>query len=127
MNKSGRTTTELGRQGEEIAAQALIAHGYHIIDRNWRCAAGEIDLIAQDRSVWVFAEVKLRRGEAFGAPEEAITPAKQKRLLKAGALYMQSIGQEDAVWRIDIIAIEMSPQGKVKRLGIYQDAIRAEE
>lgn len=126
MSQTGQTNTEVGREGEAIAAQALVAHGYRVIDRNWRCAAGEIDLIAQHQDVWVFVEVKLRRGDAFGTPEEAVTLAKQRRLLDAGVLYMQSIGQDDAVWRIDIVAIEMSPAGKVKRLSIHQDAVRAD-
>ncbi len=64
----------LGRWGEGVAATHLEAHGYTILARNWRCAAGEIDLVARDGETLVFVEVKTRRGRAYGAPEEALTP-----------------------------------------------------
>jgi putative endonuclease len=119
------STSTIGRRGEDLAEQALRTHGYQIIARNWRCDAGEIDIIAQDGEEWVFVEVKLRRSDAYGSPEESVTGKKQSRLLQSGALYMQQIDQSDAHWRIDVVAIEMSPVGKVKRIEIHRDAVRA--
>lgn len=124
MSQSESTVT-VGRRGEELAEQALRTHGYHIVARNWRCSAGEIDIIAQEAEEWVFVEVKLRRSDAFGAPEDSVTAQKQKRLLEAGAFYMQEIDLSEAAWRIDVVAIELSPAGRVKRIGIYRDAVRA--
>ncbi len=119
------STTERGRQGEEIAAYALKAHGYEIVERNWRCPAGEIDLVARDGEVVVFVEVKLRGSGAFGSPEEAVNEAKRARLLQAGAVYLAEHGLDDVPCRIDVVAIELAPSGKVQRLSIHRDAVRA--
>lgn len=118
------TTTELGRWGEGIAAQALEAHGYRVVEKNWRCRTGEIDIVACDGESWVFAEVKLRSSDAFGTPEEAVTGAKQERLLTTGMMYLSEHELEDVDWRIDVVAIMLADSGKVHRLTIYQDAVR---
>lgn len=70
----------LGRAGEERAATHLIEHGYRILDRNWRCRDGEIDIVAEHRGWVVIVEVKTRRGEGFGHPFDAITAQKLTRL-----------------------------------------------
>jgi putative endonuclease len=111
---SNTSTTQLGQFGEALAQQALSAHQYQIIECNHRSPAGEIDIIARDGECWVFVEVKLRRGDAYGSPEDAVNPAKQKRLLNAGALYMQNLDLADAEWRIDVVAIDLTHSGKVK-------------
>lgn len=71
---------DLGRRGEDLAAQFLSDAGYTIIDRNWRCPRGEIDLVARDGNDTVFIEVKTRSSTAFGHPFEAITTQKLARL-----------------------------------------------
>ncbi len=121
------STTERGRQGEIIAEQALRAHGYEIVERNWRCPVGEIDLVTRDGEVMVFVEVKLRTSDAFGSPEEAVTEAKQARLLRAGAVYLAEHGLDNVPCRIDVVAIELAPSGRVQRLSIHRDAVRADE
>ena len=73
----------LGARGEDIAAAFLQAHGYTIQRRNYRCRYGEIDLVCTHDAVLVFCEVKLRRSNSFGMPEEAITPRKLARLALA--------------------------------------------
>ncbi|HOU41061.1 MAG TPA: YraN family protein, partial [Promineifilum sp.] len=78
----------LGNWGEGVAAVQLEAKGYAIVARNWRCAVGEIDLVARDGETLVFVEVKTRRGRAYGAPEEALTPRKAQKLLQLGAQYV---------------------------------------
>jgi putative endonuclease len=74
------TTTELGAHGERIAAAYLCRAGLRVLDRNWRCREGELDIVAREGPALVFCEVKTRRGIGFGHPVEAVTLAKQRRL-----------------------------------------------
>jgi putative endonuclease len=120
------STVERGRLGEQLAAEALEAHGYCVIECNWRCPAGEIDIVARDGDTTVFVEVKLRQGEAFGQPEEGVTVSKRARLISAGSAYMAAHGLLDSQWRIDLVAIALAPDGLVQRLAIYQDAVVAD-
>lgn len=121
------SSTETGRQGEAIAVQALRAHGYQIIDQNWRCRIGEVDVVAQEGGEWVFVEVKARHGASYGTPEEAVTDVKRSRLLQVGAAYLSEHDCEDVAWRVDVVAIELGQTGRVRRLSIYRDAVRANE
>lgn len=118
---------ELGAFGESIAAQALQTHGYVVSERNWTWIGGEADLIAVHDRCTVFVEVKLRRNNKFGLPEDGVTATKKKRLLETATMYMNQIGKLDTCWRIDVVAIDMTASGKVHRLAIYQDAVRVEE
>jgi putative endonuclease len=120
------SAVERGSWGENLAICALEAHHYVVVERNWRCHAGEIDIVARDGETWVFVEVKLRQGESHGLPEEAVTPSKRSRLLQAVGMYLDAHGLQDAPSRIDVVAISLGPSGKVHRLAIYQDAIRAD-
>jgi putative endonuclease len=106
---------KLGRWGEQLAAQRLEALGYVILDRNWRCRRGEIDLVARDEDVLVFVEVKTRRGRDYGSPEESITRSKAKRLLELGQRYMLESDIEDVDWRVDLVAVEINQQGELLR------------
>lgn len=117
---------EIGQRGEALAAQALERRGYEIVDHNWHCRGGELDLVAHDGDVWVFVEVKLRGADAFGTPEEAVTERKQARLLHAAQMYVAEHELEDVAWRIDVVAIELAPGGKVQRMALYQDAVWAD-
>ena len=74
------TTTELGALGERIAAAFLTDAGLRLLDRNWRCRDGELDIVAREGDALVFCEVKTRRGTGFGHPVEAVTGTKQRRL-----------------------------------------------
>jgi putative endonuclease len=105
----------------------LAAHGCVIIERNWRCAAGELDLVARDGEVWVFVEVKLRRGVSYGTPEEAVTLSKQRRLLQLGLAYIDAHNLDDAHWRVDVVGVYLNSAGKVERLTWHQEAVRADE
>jgi len=95
----------LGREGEDRAAKFLAKRGYRILERNYRTRSGEIDLIALDRGVVVFVEVKTRTSDAFGAPELAVTPQKQKRMLKAALGYMKYKKLHQVPCRFDVVAI----------------------
>jgi putative endonuclease len=112
----------LGRAGEELAAQALVGDGYTILARNWRCSAGEIDIVAQDGDTLVVAEVRTRRGDAFGTPEESLTLRKQAKLAELGQTYVQEAGW-DGPWRIDLVAVQLDFRGQLARLEVIRDAV----
>lgn len=95
----------LGERGEDAAAAYLERAGMTVIERNWRCRAGEIDIIALDGSTLVLCEVKTRRTAAKGTPEDAVTPAKQRTYGKLAAAYLQQAGAEPVEVRFDVISI----------------------
>jgi putative endonuclease len=105
----------VGRSAEALAARYLERRGYGIIARNWRCAQGEIDLIARDGETLVFVEVRARRSSTRGLAEESVTRAKQQRLAALAEAYLYRL-QEDGTpwhgpWRIDVIALRLTPDG----------------
>ncbi len=100
----------LGAWGEEVAAQFLTGQGYIIIDRNFSCRYGEIDIIAKKDRFLVFVEVKQRKNTVFGYPREAVTPAKQHRLRQAAICWFQASAPSGLQPRFDIIEI-LAPQG----------------
>lgn len=117
----------LGQRGEEYAAQWLKARGWTILDRNWRGAAGELDVVALDGEVLVGVEVKLRRSEELGAAEEAVTPAKAVRLLQTTAEYLACHpAHGERLWRVDLVAITLDAQGGVQRVIHIENAVVAE-
>lgn len=96
---------DLGRRGEELAAHYLERAGYTVIDRNWRCARGEIDLVAREGNDTVFIEVKTRSSTAFGHPFEAITARKLARLRRLALAWCEAHPYRRGVIRIDAIAV----------------------
>ncbi|RNE58484.1 YraN family protein [Cryobacterium tepidiphilum] len=100
---------EVGRHGEDWAAQFLTDAGYRLVERNWRCAQGEIDIIAEHGGDVVFVEVKTRSGVAFGHPFEAITAAKLARLRRLAAAWCAQAPVRPARIRIDAIAVTAVP------------------
>jgi putative endonuclease len=101
----GRHHLDLGRRGEDRAAAWYAARGYTVLARNWRCPQGEIDLVCTREGVLVVCEVKARRTDAHGAPFEAVTPAKQRRLRRLGAAYLRSQGARYAEVRFDVASL----------------------
>lgn len=95
----------LGREGERIAEQYLEKKGYKLIERNYRCRGGELDLIALDRRVVVFVEVKTRTGPGYGSPVEAVAFHKQQRMIRAAQVFLseKKLHQRDA--RFDVVGI----------------------
>lgn len=114
---------QLGQFGERVAAHHLEAQGYRILRRNWRCARGEIDLVAQAGETLVFVEVKTRRGRAMGTPEEGVTPRKAEKLLQLGQYYLLEQDLEDVDWRIDLVAVELDRRGKLLRCEHIPNAV----
>ena len=101
----------LGRQGEELAAAYLAQAGLTILARNWRCAQGEIDIVAVDGEALVICEVKTRSGVTFGTPLEAVTRQKAYRLRRLAALYLRTHQILYEQVRIDVIGVLRSPAG----------------
>lgn len=101
----------LGRRGEDLAAAALAADGYRVLDRNWRCSQGEIDIVAVDGGETVFIEVKTRSSVAFGHPLEAITAQKLARLRRLAAAWCAAHPGDHRRIRIDAVAIVAPPHG----------------
>lgn len=105
----------LGLVGEELAARHLSRAGCVLLDRRWRCAEGEIDLIVREGATVVFVEVRTRRGEERGAAIESITPTKAARLAKLAALYLVAHpGLGDPDWRIDLVAVQLDGTGRLQ-------------
>jgi putative endonuclease len=98
---------ELGRQGEEYAAQYLTDAGYRIVARNWRCPQGEIDLVASHGDEIVFVEVKTRSSLRFGHPFEAITVAKLARLRRLAAAWCEAASESPGRPRVSRIRIDV--------------------
>ena len=104
---------ELGRRGEKIAATFLEKKGYEVIEQNWRCYAGEIDLIVTQGEEIRFIEVKMRESLACGYPEESVTDAKLSRLESLAHIYLDDDDRSDDDFHIDVIAIGPGEHGKM--------------
>ena len=124
-HKNTATRQELGRLGERLAAEHLFKLGYCILERNFRCSYGEIDLVAEDAHDLIFVEVKTRRGNAYGLPEEAVTARKQQKLVQVATYYLDFHDCAERSWRIDVVAVQLSVGGKPEEIRIYQHAVTA--
>ena len=113
----------LGQQGEQLAETELKQRGYQILDRNWRCQEGEIDIVAEHGGWLVFVEVRTRRGVAMGSPEASITPKKRARLVRVAQRYLSENVPHELDWRIDIVAVEFSIHGELLRVDLYENAV----
>ncbi len=103
-----------------MAVAELTRQGYEIVTRNWRCLAGEVDVVARRDETWYFVEVRTRRGLEFGTPEESLTLIKQQRMINVALTYLGEHDLHDVDWRISLVAIEMNRSGKLQRLEIYE-------
>ncbi len=95
----------LGRDGEEAAAEYLERCGFRILDRNWRCADGEIDIVAVERHTFVVCEVKTRSGTRYGTPLEAVGRAKSRRLRRLAVRWLNAHGVRFDQIRIDVVGL----------------------
>jgi putative endonuclease len=102
---STREGNAIGRIGEDVAASYLSRLGWEVIERNWRCADGEIDIIAREGSTLVVVEVKARRGNGYGQPIEAITTEKYLRLRRLTHLWLKGQERWEPLIRIDAIGV----------------------
>lgn len=107
---------QLGDWGERVAALHLEGQGCTIVDRNWRCREGELDLVARSGDLWLFVEVRTRRGRAMGTPEESLLRGKAQQVLQMAQHYLYEHGLEDVEWRADLIAVELDENGRLLRV-----------
>ncbi|KFO67716.1 hypothetical protein ER57_09055 [Smithella sp. SCADC] len=114
MKDSAKIQT--GKDGEKIAADFLKKNGYRIIEANFRCAIGEIDIIAREKDSLVFIEVKTRKSRELGFPEQAVGIKKQKKMSQLALWYLQKKNMNNAASRFDVLAITMLPAGNEIKL-----------
>src|SRR5690349_10221975 len=103
-----RAMNREGARAEDLCAELLRAAGLTLLERNWRCRLGEIDLIAEERGMLVFAEVRMRSPGLFGGAAESVTAAKRARLIAAARLYLTR--RPDANCRFDVFLVEGEPR-----------------
>jgi putative endonuclease len=108
MSLTGKHT---GKKGEGLAAAYLAEAGYRIVERNYRCFFGEIDIVAWEGETLVFAEVKSRRSEAYGTPQLAVGREKQKKISKIALHYLSEKHLHRCPARFDVVAVKLLPQG----------------
>jgi putative endonuclease len=124
MNKK----LQLGRWGEQLAAQYLTGLGFIVIDQNVRTPYGEIDLVTQyidqDETCWViFVEVKTRTSVSFGLPEQSITASKREHLLNSASYYMQQHPEMGENWRVDAIAIQKGVKKNPPNILVFENIL----
>lgn len=111
-----RVRLTLGRAGENAAVDYLSRNGLRIVDRNFRCRMGELDIIARDGATLVFVEVRTVAGSAFGAARERVTKRKIHKLRQLAMYYIQSKKLAALPLRFDVIAVTMKPDGSLLSL-----------
>ena len=120
------TRKETGILGEQIAQRFLIERGYQIIETNYRCREGEIDIVTRKDDYLVFVEVRTKRSRAFGMPEESVTETKKEHLRAVAGRYYETHINLPELWRIDFIAVELTGAGQPKRIELIENAIEDE-
>lgn len=114
---------ETGALGERIACDFLGRNGYDIIETNYRCPEGEIDIITRQGNCLVFVEVRTRVSLQYGTPAESVTRVKQGRLAALAGRYLQEHEDLPEDWRIDVIAIQMDHRGCVARIELIENCV----
>jgi putative endonuclease len=107
-----RAKDALGRFGEDLAARHLEADGFVVLERNWRCDLGEVDIVARDGSVLVVCEVKTRSSLRHGSPFEAVTERKLHRLERLGMRWAHERGVRPAEMRVDVVSVLRPATGR---------------
>jgi putative endonuclease len=113
----------LGKTGEDLACRELTRRGYAILARRWRQRAGEIDIIARDGNTIVFVEVKARDGADFGAPAEAVSRAKQRRIAQLAAMFLACNRLAGCPCRFDVVSVDVG--APVPNVQVFQNAFDA--
>ncbi len=108
MSLTGKRT---GEKGEELAAAYLTEAGYRIIERNYRCVFGEIDIVAEEGNTLIFVEVKSRRSESYGDPQLAVGHQKQKKISKIALHYLSAKNLRHRPARFDVVAVKLLSEG----------------
>jgi len=114
---------QVGAAGEAIAAAHLEANGLRVIARGWRCRLGQLDIICEDAGVLVAVEVKARRGDGFGVPQEAVDARKRAKLRSLLEAYRLASGRRDQPCRIDVVAVRLDLDLRPLRCEHIRDAV----
>ncbi|SHG08815.1 YraN family protein [Streptoalloteichus hindustanus] len=109
-----RTTAQLGRQGEDMAAAHLEQQGFVVLSRNWRCPQGELDIVATDGDRVVICEVKTRAGPGWGKPVEVLTEAQRRRIRHATMAWLSTFRVPWCDLRFDLVGVTWPPDGPVR-------------
>ena len=109
-----RAKDAVGKYGERVAAAYLADAGWQVLDRNWRCPAGELDIVALHGTELVVVEVKTRTGDGFGHPAEAVTARKLARLRRLAAQWLDAHDLRPTGVRVDVIAVRTAPRGAAR-------------
>ena len=107
---------DTGILGEKLAKDFLKKRGYRILETNYRCPEGEIDIVAKHKGSLVFIEVRTKTSLEFGSPEESITPTKRERMRATASHYRQTHNNLPLLWRIDVVAVELNQEGSYYEL-----------
>jgi putative endonuclease len=116
---------DAGILGERLAAEFLRGRGYHIIETNYRCPEGEIDIVARYGDSLVFVEVRTKQSRRFGTPEESITSVKKEKMRLVAARYREAHDDLPEQWRIDVVVVELD-RGKPTRIELIENAVGEE-
>ena len=119
-----KTRKELGRISEEHAARFLASKGYRIKERNYRTRRGEIDIIAEQRDVLVFIEVKARSSDEHGRPLESVTSSKQRTISAVASIYLSTREKRERLTRFDVVEVHITPHGRVTKVEVVEGAFR---
>ncbi len=114
---------ETGIRGEKLAKHFLKKRGYRILETNYRCPEGEIDIVTKHKDSLVFIEVRTKKSLEFGSPEESITLTKKERLRATASRYQQTHNDLPLLWRIDVVAVELNQKGKPLRIELIENAV----
>ncbi|HNR97277.1 MAG: hypothetical protein BWY10_02184 [Chloroflexi bacterium ADurb.Bin180] len=123
VNPVANARQRLGKLGEDLAARHLQREGYVILTRNYRCAEGEMDIVARQGSRLAFVEVRTRRGSAYGTPKESITRSKQERLVRIACDYLSAHDLHDVDWGIDAVSVVFTPGGELGSIELLRNAV----
>lgn len=114
---------DTGIRGEKLANDFLKKRGYRILETNYRCPHGEIDIVAKHKDSLVFVEVRTKTSLEFGSPEESITSTKKERMRAAALHYRQTHDDLPLLWRIDVVAVELNQRGGLSRVELIENAV----
>lgn len=116
---------ELGKIGEKLALKYLKRHRYKILEQNYKSRYGEIDIIAKNKGVLAFIEVKTRKSQEFGSPEESVDIHKQRQMAKVALDYLSKKNIQDTDCRFDVVAISL--MDRKPKIELIKDAFYIEE
>ena len=114
-----------GQKGEDLAVEFLRQKGYKILEKNFRCVFGEIDIIAQEKKTFCFVEVKTRHSQVFGSPAEAVSCQKQEKIVKTALFYMNKKKLDNKDMRFDVISVLLGEKEKVLSVEIIKNAFES--